>query len=607
MPEEPDDQQLLDEFTSANSEAAFAAIVARYVNLVYSTGLRFAGDPQAAEEISQAVFIILARKAGGLRRGVVLSGWLYQTARLTAANYVKHEIRRQRRDQEAYMQSTLNEADAPAWEEIAPLLDEAMGGLGEMDRNAVVLRFFENKSAREVATALKVSEAAAHKRMHRAVEKLRGFFAKRGVVSTVTVITGVVSANSVHAAPVGLANIISTTALAKGAVVSASTLTLVHGALKLMAWTKTKITIIASVAALLTIGGGTVASIAIMKAMDASNTKAALARMQGDWEGTLDANGGKLRLVFKIFKTNDTYQAVMQSVDQGSGDVPIPNVSARPRFIHFFMPVLDADFIGTLDSDQTAMTGTFKQMKRSFPLTLTRTAEPDTTAVMTDADYTPKAGSDLQGAWEGILGNGNVALHLTLKIAEPSPGTFQAQLADPDQGMMNLPANSLTYHAPNMHVQWDAFNAAFDGEVNNQDDKLVGAWKQNGNKQPLTFRRAQAGTTPVAEEQKDYGTGAPDQIQGHWKGILSVKDITLHIVIHVAQMPDGSYSATMDSPDQGANGIPASAVKFTFPNVRIGWKGIGYYVGKLNAGKLSGSWNQGGAALPLRMERDKSQ
>src|ERR1035441_3592843 len=105
MPE-LDDHELLSEFARNESEAAFAALVARYVNLVYSTALRFAGNPHHAEEITQAVFIILARKAGKLSPRTVLSGWLYQTARLTAANVVKGEIRRQHREQEAYMQST---------------------------------------------------------------------------------------------------------------------------------------------------------------------------------------------------------------------------------------------------------------------------------------------------------------------------------------------------------------------------------------------------------------------------------------------------------------------------------------------------------------------
>src|ERR1035441_9271159 len=125
MPE-LDDHELLAEFARTESEAAFAALVARYVNLVYSAARRFTGNPHHAEEITQAVFIILARKAGGLRPGTGVSGWLYQTARLTAANFVKGEIRRQRREQEAYMQSTLDEPDAAAWEQIAPLLDEAI-------------------------------------------------------------------------------------------------------------------------------------------------------------------------------------------------------------------------------------------------------------------------------------------------------------------------------------------------------------------------------------------------------------------------------------------------------------------------------------------------
>ena len=122
MPE-LDDQQLLAEFVGRNSEAAFTSLVARHVNLVYSAALRFTGNRHHAEEITQAVFIILARKAGSLRRDVVLSGWLYQTARLTAANFVKGEIRRQRREQEAYMQSAPNESDSDSvWRQLAPFL-----------------------------------------------------------------------------------------------------------------------------------------------------------------------------------------------------------------------------------------------------------------------------------------------------------------------------------------------------------------------------------------------------------------------------------------------------------------------------------------------------
>jgi len=237
---EVDDHELLGQYAGTASEAAFATLVARYVNLVHSTALRFTGNPDHAQDITQAVFIILARKAGSLRRGTVLSGWLYQTARLTARNFVRGEIRRQRREQEAYMQSTLTEPESGAWEQIAPLLDEAMGWLGETDRNAVVLQFFENKPAPEVAATLKLNEAAVRKRVSRALEKLRTYFTKRGVTLSVTALAGAMAANSVQAAPAGLAVAVTATA-AKGAAISATITTLVKGTLKLMTYAKLKL------------------------------------------------------------------------------------------------------------------------------------------------------------------------------------------------------------------------------------------------------------------------------------------------------------------------------------------------------------------------------
>jgi RNA polymerase sigma factor (sigma-70 family) len=257
MPE-LDDQELLAEFARTESETAFATLVARHVNLVYSAAWRFTGNAHHAEEITQAVFIILARKAGSLQRGTVLSGWLYQTARFTAANFVKGEIRRQTREQEVYMQSTLNTPDAAAWEQVAPLLDEAMGQLGKIDRDAVVLRYFENKTAAEAAAKLKLTEAAAHKRTNRALEKLRKFFTKRGVALSAAAVAGVVSANSVQAAPAGLAKTVCAAAAVKGAAAGGSTLALVKGALKFMAWAKAKTAVAAGVGILLMAGTTTV-------------------------------------------------------------------------------------------------------------------------------------------------------------------------------------------------------------------------------------------------------------------------------------------------------------------------------------------------------------
>jgi uncharacterized protein (TIGR03435 family) len=257
MPES-DDHRLLAEFVRGRSETAFTELVRRYAGLVHSTAFRFCGNPHHAEEIAQAVFVILARKAGTLSPRVVVSGWLYQTARLTAANFVKGEMRRRRREQEAVMQSNLLETDPTDWGKIAPLLDDAMGALGETDRNAVLLRYFENRTSSEIGVALRMNEETARKRVNRALEKLRHFFMERGVTVSSAALSGAISANSVQPVSAFMVKSISAVALAKGAAASTSTLTLIKGALKIMAWTKAKLAAVAVTAVILATGTTTV-------------------------------------------------------------------------------------------------------------------------------------------------------------------------------------------------------------------------------------------------------------------------------------------------------------------------------------------------------------
>src|SRR5665213_3608000 len=207
--QELDDNALLREYVERGSDEAFAALVTRHVHKVYSVALRHTGNPHSAGEITQAVFVILARKSRRLGRRVILSGWLYQTARLTAVTFIRSEIRRARREQEAQMQTALNENESALWTQIAPLLDAAMAGLNEADRTAVVLRFFDGKSMAEIGAALGANENAAKKRVNRAVEKLRKYFSKRGVTSTAETLAGTISANSVQAAPALLAKTVT--------------------------------------------------------------------------------------------------------------------------------------------------------------------------------------------------------------------------------------------------------------------------------------------------------------------------------------------------------------------------------------------------------------
>src|ERR1017187_9613581 len=201
-----DDMTLLREYATRHSEAAFAELVSRRVGFVYSAALRQVRDPHLAEEITQAVFIILAQKAGRISDQTILAGWLFKTTRFAAVAQARAAAKRRQRELEVQMQTELQSAAPdPLREQMSPLLDEALASLGERDRQAVLLRFFENKSLAEVGSHLGAGEDTARKRIARALEKLHRFFARRGVSSTTAIIAGAMSANSITAAPAVLA------------------------------------------------------------------------------------------------------------------------------------------------------------------------------------------------------------------------------------------------------------------------------------------------------------------------------------------------------------------------------------------------------------------
>jgi RNA polymerase sigma factor (sigma-70 family) len=222
-----DDLQLMRDYMACRSELAFETIVARYVNLVYSAALRQVRDPHLAEEVTQTVFILLARKAGSFNSKTVLASWLHRTACFVARDALKSQMRRARREQEAYMQSASNESQCDvneAWQEIAPVLDSAIAALGEKDRQAIVLRFLENQSFGEVGKTLGMNEDASRMRVQRAVEKLRAFLAKRGVVCTTLVLGVSLSERAISAAPATLVSSISKSVVSGGAASALSTL-----------------------------------------------------------------------------------------------------------------------------------------------------------------------------------------------------------------------------------------------------------------------------------------------------------------------------------------------------------------------------------------------
>src|ERR1017187_1203497 len=205
-----DDAVLLRRYAADRSEAAVAELVRRHVDLVYSAALRQVdGDHHRAQEVTQMVFIDLTRKAAALVHHPLLPAWLHRSSCLAALSVRRREGRRLKYERAAACEAAVAGAggDAAGWDDVRPVLDEAIDRLGEGDRQAILLRFFANRPFGEVGQHLSLTENAARMRVERALGKMREFLARRGVTSSSAALAAALSGQAVAAAPAGGAEI----------------------------------------------------------------------------------------------------------------------------------------------------------------------------------------------------------------------------------------------------------------------------------------------------------------------------------------------------------------------------------------------------------------
>ena len=209
-----DSQTLLSLYARTGSESAFRDLVARYLDLVYSTAYRLVGgDAESAKDLAQTVFVALAAKARTLPPNVMLGGWLHQHTRFVVGQFMRTERRRQLRERQAAEMNALEDHSQSNLAQVAPVLDEAIGQLDPEDRNAILLRFFERKDFRGVGEALGSTEDAARKRVARALEKLHVLLKQRGATLSLAALASYLSTEAVTAAPAGLATAIAAASL----------------------------------------------------------------------------------------------------------------------------------------------------------------------------------------------------------------------------------------------------------------------------------------------------------------------------------------------------------------------------------------------------------
>src|SRR4051812_22516752 len=206
-PKKMDDFTLLNEYVQRGSTGSLDQLVRRHLPMVHAAALRQVRDPHVAEDVTQAVFLELMRSSRRLSQRVVLAGWLFNTTRYIAFKSMRSQWRRRRHEQQAaaLKDSTIDANEPRAREQLTPLLDDALAKLSQRERDAIVLRYLEGKSCREVGEAQHISEEAARQRVFRALARLRERLQHSGLPISEDVLGASLGVLGAHGPPCDLA------------------------------------------------------------------------------------------------------------------------------------------------------------------------------------------------------------------------------------------------------------------------------------------------------------------------------------------------------------------------------------------------------------------
>ncbi len=367
--------------------------------------------------------------------------------------------------------------------------------------------------------------------------------------------------------------------------------------MKLLAWHNAKAAIITGTAIVLAAG----ATPLLVKAVKSAHTT--YPDIQGAWEtvGRWTSFDTGLRYdlhqVLKVQKTNGAYRATLDLVELGQSDYHVPVFVYKDGTVRLQLDLGLVRYEGIVDQAGTEIHGSFLSPSgRKAEAVWKRTTQPDIPAPpLAESDYAPVGNSVLQGFWEGQSRVKGIPWRANLKVSEPSPGSFRAEIDFLDFGIRHVPV-TIAYDKPT--VELACLGAEVEGTMNSSNTEFRGTLPVSPPEIWWTFKRGHQ------ESAGDFSFTSKTDLQGHWQGILHEEGIKLQLFLHIARLPDGKYSATLDSPDGILSGTLATAVQYRPPEVRIEWIWMRRsFEGKLDHGELSGILSGIGMKVPVVFQR----
>lgn len=317
----------------------------------------------------------------------------------------------------------------------------------------------------------------------------------------------------------------------------------------------------------------------------------------GDWQGTLDTGMGQLRLVLHLTKgTDGALRATLDSIDQpGANGIPVNSVTLKDSKLNLDVAAVHGTYAGTVAADYKTITGTWSQ-NTDLPLEFKRATAPIKT------EHKPAKPSDIDGTWEGVLDTGMSKLRVVFHIGNTEDGLI-ATMDSPDQNMKGMPTTGVMRDGTSLKIETKQIGGMYSGKIAADLQSITGTWSQGGADFPLVLKRTKD------QAEVEHKPVAPSDIDGAWLGTLDTGAVKLRVVFRIRNTDEG-LKATLDSPDQGAKGLPISSVNRGENSVKIEANSIGgVFEGTISADKnsIDGKWTQGGATMPLVLKPLKSE